>query len=385
MSKKPVTNKTAIIRAAIDSDSSYNAVIPPIYLTSTFSYEEYGRKAEYDYTRSCNPTRDALASALKDLEGGVDAVITSSGMAAVSLPLSLLKPGDLLLAPHDCYGRTYSLLEALAEKGHFNLNFIDQTNPEVLKEAFKDKPQMILVETPSNPLLRITDIEMVVSLAKESDTIVVADNTFMAAVLQRPIEFGVDIVVHSTTKYLNGHSDVIGGAVISANEEIHEKVKWWGNAYGITGAPFDSFLTLRGVRTLFVRMEQHQKNATKVAEFLESHAAIEKVYYPGLPSHEGYELAKKQQDGPGAMLSFQLKGGEGEVRKFLAAIQLFSLAQSLGGIESLVSHPASMTHLAMAPEARKEAGIADSLLRLSIGIEDVNDLIIDLEQALASL
>ena len=373
---------TLAVRASLESDSQHGAVVPPLHLSSNYTFAGFGQKRQYDYCRSGNPTRDALADALTSLEGGAGAVITSSGMAALTLLTQLLKPGELLIAPHDCYGGTYRLFESLSAKGHFEVLFVDQSDAAALRQAFARRPQLILVETPSNPLLRIVDIESVVAAARACGALVAVDNTFLSPALQQPISLGADIVVHSTTKYLNGHSDVIGGAVVAASDELAETLAWWANCLGITGAPFDSYLTLRGVRTLFARMEQHEKNANLLAGVLDEHELVSHVYYPGLSAHPGYAIACRQQQGFGGMLSFEICGGEPAVRAFLENLKHFSLAESLGGIESLVCHPASMTHAPVSEQALTAAGIGQNLIRLSVGIESGTDLVQDVIAAL---
>lgn len=375
---------TRAVRAALESDDQHGAVVPPMHLSSTFTFEGLGEKRRYDYSRSGNPTRDDLAAALNELEGGAGAVVTSSGMAAINLVLQLLEPGDLVVAPHDCYGGTFRLLDKLAAKGHFRLRFVDQTDPAALRVACAEKPRLILVESPSNPLLRITDIEAVGRHAKACGALLAVDNTFLSPALQRPIALGADLVMHSTTKYLNGHSDVVGGAVVAASADLAEEIAWWANCLGITGAPFDSYLTLRGVRTLHTRMRQHVETAQLIASVLAEQLGVARVYYPGLKDHAGHEIARRQQQGFGGMLSFELDGGEPAVRAFVESLEYFSLAESLGGVESLVCHPASMTHAAMTPEARAKAGISDDLVRLSVGLESPDDLVADLLRALAA-
>ena len=374
--------RTRTVRAALETDTQYGAVVPPIHLTSTFAFEGYEGKRTYDYSRSGNPTRDALGSALADLEGGAGAVVTSSGMAAVSLITQLLRPEQVAVVPHDCYGGTYRLFNALNERGVLQVRWVDYQDPADVAAALQDSPAIVWIETPSNPLLRLVDIEKVADAARVAGALVVADNTFMSPVWQQPLALGADVVVHSTTKYLNGHSDVVGGAVVAASAERHEQLAWWANCIGITGAPFDSFLTLRGLRTLHARMRAHDENTHRLADLLSGHPAVSKVYYPGLSTHPGHEIARRQQQGFGAMLSFELDGGLEAVKAFLGSLELFSLAESLGGVESLVAHPASMTHAAMDEDARRRAGIADSLLRLSVGIEEGDDLVADLEAAL---
>ncbi|MBX6363672.1 MAG: cystathionine gamma-synthase [Gemmatimonadetes bacterium] len=373
---------TSAVRAGIGSDLHHGAVVPPIHLSSTFTFAGFNEKRAYDYTRSGNPTRDQLAEALAELERGAGAVVTSTGMSAVALVLQLLRPGDLLVAPHDCYGGTHRLINALARKGHFEVAFVNETDADQLAAALARGPRMVWVETPSNPLLRITDLALVAELARRGGAIVVADNTFLSPALQRPIELGADLVVHSTTKYLNGHSDVVGGAVVARTEALLEELAWWANCLGITGAPFDSYLTLRGVRTLHARMRVHLENAAAVVETLQAHPAVERVYYPGLADHPGHRVAARQQEGFGAMVSFEVRGGEAAVRTLLGRLRYFTLAESLGGVESLVAHPATMTHASMDAAARATAGISDSLLRLSVGIEATADLVADLRDAL---
>ncbi len=375
---------TRAVRAALESDAQFGAVVPPMHLSSNYTFESFGNKRQYDYCRSGNPTRDALADALSALEGGAGSVVTSSGMAALTLLTHLLDTGDLLVAPHDCYGGTYRLLRHLADKGHFEVAFIDQNDEEALALASARKPKLILVETPSNPLLRIVDIRRVASVAKSCGALLAVDNTFLSPVLQQPIALGADIVAHSTTKYLNGHSDVVGGALVAADSAVAETLGWWANCLGVTGAPFDSWLTLRGVRTLHARMRQHEENATLLAQALAEHPAVERVYYPGLAAHPGHTLARSQQQGFGGMLSFELRGGERAVRTFVDRLRLFSLAESLGGVESLVCHPPSMTHAAMDADALAQAGVRPNLIRLSAGIECGEDLLADLQAALAA-
>lgn len=378
----PIDSATCAVRSALESDTQYGAVVPPLHLSSNYTFDGFGNKRRYDYSRSGNPTRDALGEALTELEGGAGTVITSSGMAALTLVTHLLEPGDLLLAPHDCYGGTYRLFEHLSAKGHFEVLFVDQTDTEELQRAFARKPSMILVETPSNPLLRIVDIAAIAVLARESESLLVVDNTFLSPALQQPIALGADIVVHSTTKYLNGHSDVVGGAVTAAHRELAEKLGWWANCLGVTGAPFDSYLTLRGIRTLHARIRHHEENAGLLADLLQAQPMVERVYYPGLVDHDGHAIARRQQKGFGGMVSFEIKGGARAVRTFVETLQLFSLAESLGGVESLVCHPPSMTHAPVSEQALAKAGIRQNLVRLSVGIESGEDLATDIVSAL---
>jgi cystathionine gamma-synthase len=373
---------TRAVRAGIESDAHHGAVVPALHLSTNYTFEAFNRKRRYDYSRSGNPTRDLLAEALADLEEGAGAVVTASGMAAVALALELVPAGGLVVAAHDCYGGTWRLLDAWAKKGRFRVVFADLTDAATLSAALAQTPDLAWIETPSNPLLRITDIRHVARAAHAAGAIVVVDNTFLSPALQRPLTLGADVVVHSTTKYINGHSDVVGGAVVAKDAAVAEKLGWWANCLGLTGAPFDSFLTLRGLRTLAPRLRAHEENAALIAELLVAHPAVGRVFWPGLRDHEGHALALRQQHGFGAMLSFELDGGEPAIEAFLASLRCFSLAESLGGVESLVAHPATMTHASMAPEARRTAGITDALLRLSVGIEDGADLCDDLAAAL---
>ena len=375
---------TNAVRAGIDRDTAFGAVTPPLVLSSNFSFAGFGEKRQYDYTRSGNPTRDLLGEALADLEGGAGAVVTSTGMSAITLLLhALLKPGQRLVVPHDAYGGSWRLFNALAAKGAFELTTIDFTDPRALAETLATQPAVVWIETPSNPLLRITDLRFVIDAAHAVGALTVVDNTFLSPALQTPIEFGADFVIHSTTKYINGHSDVVGGAVVAKTAEHHQSLTWWANALGITGSPFDSFLTLRGLRTLDARLRVHQENTHALIALLQDHPAVRKLHYPGLVTHPGHALAARQQRGYGAMLSLELEGGEAAVRAFVDGLDYFTLAESLGGVESLIAHPATMTHAAMTAEARQAAGIGDGLLRLSVGIEHADDLVEDIAAALA--
>ena len=382
MSTIPLSPVTRAVRAALATDTAHGAVVPPIHLSSNFTFDGFGGKRQYDYTRSGNPTRSQLADALAELEGGAACTVTSTGMSAVSLVLQLLSPGDCVLAAHDCYGGTQRLLRALAERGSLHVTFADLTAPDAATTIATVRPALVLVETPSNPLLRITGIRQVADAAHACGALLCVDNTFLSPALQRPIEHGADLVVHSTTKYLNGHSDVVGGAVIAKDRDTGARLAWWANCLGITGAPFDSYLTLRGVRTLFPRIAQHGENAAAIVALLARHEAVERVYYPGLPDHAGHGIARSQQDGFGAIVSFSLRGGVPAVQTVVERLRCFTLAESLGGVESLVAHPATMTHASMSAEARAAAGIPDSLLRLSVGIEASVDLVRDLRAAL---
>ena len=377
-----INKTTTAVRTGIDTDRQYGSVTPPLYLSSNFSFEDFAQPRQYDYTRSGNPTRDQLGKALANLEDGYDGVITSSGMSAIYLVTHLLDKGDVIIAPHDCYGGSYRLFKTLNDKGLFDVRFVDQGNPSSLAEALTSNPKLIWIETPSNPLLRVVDIRQICSEAGD-EVIKVVDNTFLSPILQQPLSLGADIVVHSTTKYINGHSDVVGGAVIAKCKEVHEDLAWWANCTGITGSPFDSFITTRGLRTLSVRMKQHEENASAVVESLNKHPAVEQVFYPGLETHATHRIAAQQQTGFGAMFSFTLNQDEICQKTFVKHLQLFTLAESLGGVESLICHPATMTHAALSPDALENAGIGSNLFRLSVGIEDAQDLINDLNTALS--
>ncbi|MEE7505040.1 cystathionine gamma-synthase [Methylobacterium sp. C33D] len=377
--------RTVAAANGVAQDAAFGAVIAPIHLSTTFKFPAFEQPGPYDYSRLGNPTRDALADTIAKLEGGARAVLVASGMAALDLALSSLRPGDLLVAPHDCYGGTHRLLSFRAERGHYRVAFVDQTDPDALAAALAQGPKVVLLETPSNPLMRVVDVRRITAAAKAAGALAVVDNTFLSPALQQPIALGADLVVHSTTKFLNGHSDVIGGAVIAADKAMGEDLAAWANTIGVTGSPLDAYLTLRGLRTLFVRVEQQQRNAAALAAFLDAHPAVARVHYPGLPTHPGHALAKAQQAGFGAMLSFELAGGRDAVRTFVEALRVFTLAESLGGVESLIAHPPTMTHAAMDPEARAIAGITDGLLRLSVGLEAEADLLADLSRAFKAL
>jgi cystathionine gamma-synthase len=373
---------TRAVRASIATDTAHGAVVPPIHLTSTFAFESFGKPRTFDYTRSGNPTRTQLADAIADLEGGEVGVVTSTGMSAVLLALQTVNPGDVIVAAHDCYGGTQRLLRSLSRRGHFEVVFADMTNSAGLEAIFARRPKVVWIETPSNPLLRITDVQVVADCAHQVGATVVVDNTFLSPVLQQPIALGADLVVHSTTKYLNGHSDVVGGAVVAAAKPLGDELAWWANCLGITGAPFDSYLTLRGIRTLHSRMRDHLANAEAVVDALCEHAAVSRVYYPGLSAHPGHDIARRQQSGFGAMVSFEIVGGTASVELLASKLRHFTLAESLGGVESLIAHPATMTHASMDADARQVAGISDSLVRLSVGVEGAEDLVNDLTDAL---
>ncbi|WP_299016900.1 O-succinylhomoserine (thiol)-lyase [uncultured Photobacterium sp.] len=373
---------TVAVRAGIGTDTQFNAVVPPIYLTSTYSFPQMGEVPQYDYSRSGNPTRNMLAEALSELEGGAGGIVTNCGTSAINLLVSaLLGPEDLIVAPHDCYGGTYRLFDTRAAKGDFKVEFVDQSDQDALAVALAKNPKLVWVETPSNPLLRVIDVVALCSQAKQVGALVAVDNTFLSPIQQQPIALGADFVVHSTTKYINGHSDVVGGVLIAKEAEQAEELAWWANCIGATGAAFDAYLTLRGLRTLAPRMKMHEENSKQILAYLQTQQLVGQIYHPSLAEHPGHDIAVKQQQGFGSMLSFELAGSEQRLAVFVKELKYFSLAESLGGTESLIAHPASMTHRAMSDEAQAEAGIKPSLLRLSVGLEDPRDLIADLDQA----
>lgn len=374
--------RTIAATNGMGDDPAYRAMAPPIYLSTTFEAPAVGEWGRYAYSRNENPTRDQLADTIAKLECGEGAVITSSGLSAANLIFDRFDPDDLIVAPKDSYWGTYRLLQSRAAKSHFKVAFVNQSDPRALAEVLDRAPKLVVIETPSNPLMRIVDIAAVCEASHAADALVAVDNTFLSPALQQPIRLGADFVFHSTTKYLNGHSDVVGGAVVAARAEDAVWLAGWANITGVSGSPFDSYQTLRGIRTLFARLERQQMTAHVVAVFLQGHEKVAAVHYPGLPSHPNHALAKRQQQGFGAMLSFELDGGRAAVDQFVPALKLFSLAVSLGGVESLVAHPATMTHAGMDTKLKEAAGVTESLLRLSIGLEDDRDLIHDLDQAL---
>src|SRR5919199_5949499 len=363
-------------------DPVAGAVIVPIYFTSTYQQEAIGNHKGYEYSRTGNPTRTALEQALASLEGGNFGLAFASGVAATTTVLSLLKSGDHIVAGDDLYGGTYRLLEKVVKNWGVTTTYVDVDEVTTFKDAIQPNTKLIWIETPTNPLLKIVDIEFISKVARENNLILVVDNTFASSYFQRPLELGADIVVHITTKYLAGHSDIIGGAVVTSNEQLYTELKFYQNAIGAVPSPLDSWLVLRGIKTLAVRMREHEKNALFLAECLEKHPKVERIYYPGLPSHEQYHLAKQQMSGFGGMISLELQGGFAEVERFVSRIKLFLLAESLGGVESLICYPAKMTHGALPEEERLKRGIKDNLVRLSVGIENQKDLKEDLENAL---
>lgn len=374
--------RTEAVRAGIDTDSAHGSVTPPIHLTTSFTFDGLGGRGAYDYSRSANPTRDLFTQAVADLEGGFVGCATSSGMSAISTTvLALLPPGGTLLAPVDCYGGSWRLFDALQNSQRLRLRLVDFSDTAAALAAIAEGVDLVWLETPSNPLLRITDIAAVTASAHAAGALVVADNTFASPVLQRPIEYGVDVVVHSATKYLNGHSDVVLGVAVAADPDRGAHLGWWANTLGSTAGAFDSYLALRGLRTLHLRMAAAQRGAGAVVELLTNHPGVRAVHYPGLPEHRQHQLAAQQMDGFGAIVAFEV-ADRSAAEALLGGLKCFCLAESLGGVESLISHPASMTHAAMPPSVQTAAGISQGLLRLSIGIEDPIDLVADLRTGL---
>ncbi|WP_116807978.1 trans-sulfuration enzyme family protein [Steroidobacter cummioxidans] len=376
---------TRCIHAGQAPDPSTGAVMPPIYATSTYAQSSPGVHKGYDYSRTSNPTRTAWEKCIADLEAGVRGFAFASGMAATSTLLELLDSGSHIVAMDDLYGGTFRLFERVRKRSAgLDITFADLTQQKALEAAVRPTTKMIWIETPTNPTLRLVDIAQVAEFARKRNILTVVDNTFASPWVQRPIELGADITMHSATKYLNGHSDMVGGVAIAANEELADKIGFLQNAVGAVSGPFDSFLALRGLKTLALRMRQSSESALRIAGWLEKHPRVAKVLYPGLASHPQHQLARRQmQNGFSGIVTFFVKGGLGEAKHFLERCRIFTIAESLGGVESLVDHPGLMTHASIPPEKRRELGIDDSLIRLSVGIEDVEDLLADLEQALA--
>lgn len=381
---KKLSQGTIAVRGGINTDDQYGSVVPVITPSTCYRYQEFATPREFDYGRKANPSRRFVEETVAKLEGGADAILTNCGMSAIHLvSVALLTPDDLVVAPHDCYGGSYRLFNSLSQRGYFKAIFVDQSDPVALKEALSLRPKLVLIETPSNPLLRVVDIQEISQQAHDVGALVLVDNTFMTPILQKPIDLGADIVTHSCTKFLNGHSDLLAGILVFKEQKLATDVLWWANNIGTLTSSFDSYLLLRGLRTLAARVTLQQANAQKVVEFLVNHPKIAHVYHPSLSSNLGHEIAKKQQKGFGSLLSFELAGEPEIMPKFLKALNIITLAQSLGGVESLICHPATMTHSGISAQARKTAGISDQLLRISVGLEDVDDLLGDLEQALA--
>jgi cystathionine gamma-lyase len=373
---------TKAIHAGQEPDASTGAVMTPIFQTSTYAQAGLGEHKGFEYSRTGNPTRTALEVCMAAIEDGKYGLAFASGMAAESAILSLLSSGDHIVSCDDLYGGTYRIFERVMRRYAVEASYVPGGSQAAYERAIRPNTKMIWLETPTNPLLRLVDIRAIAEIAHRRNLLVVVDNTFASPYFQQPLKLGADIVVHSTTKYINGHSDVIGGALVLNNEEVYEAIKFYQNAAGGVPSPFDSWLTLRGIKTLAVRMRQHEENARTVARFLAEHPRVEKVYYPGLPSHPDHELAKRQMSGFGGMVSFQVKGTYADVAQLVRRFNVFALAESLGGVESLVCHPASMTHGSIPKDIRESRGLTDTLLRLSVGIEDIEDIIGDLEQVL---
>ena len=374
--------QTQCVHVGVNKDTQYNSCITPIYPSSTFYWNSLDSNSGYDYTRSANPTRDALHENLAALESGSDARATCTGMAAINACMHLFRPGDHVIAPYDLYGGTFRLMSELFTNMGLRFSFVNERDLDAVRAAITPETKGLWIETPSNPLLNVSDIAALADIAREHGIISIADNTFLSPALQRPLELGCDIVMHSTTKYLNGHSDVVGGAVISKSEEHAAKIGHIVNALGLGASPFDCWLVLRGIKTLGPRMRAHEENAMALAQMLADHPKVDRVYYPGLPDHADHELAKRQQDGFGGMLSFELRGGRPAAETLFAALHHFALAESLGGVESLIEYPETMSHASMTDEARKEAGITDCTIRVSAGIEAAEDLTADMAAAL---
>jgi cystathionine gamma-lyase len=380
---KKLAFATRVIHAGQNPDPSTGAIMPPIYATSTYVQKSPGEHQGYEYSRTQNPTRQAFERCVADLESGTHGFAFSSGMAAIGTVLELLDTGSHIIAMDDLYGGTTRLFQRVRQRSAgLQFSQIDMTSEEAIRAEIRDNTRMLWVESPTNPMLKLADFEVVARIAREFDLLLVADNTFATPYGQRPLELGCDIVVHSATKYLNGHSDMVGGVAVTANEEIAKQLGFLQNSVGSILGPFDSFLALRGLKTLSVRMAQHERSAQAIAEWLEQDARVERVIYPGLPSHPQHALAKRQMDSFGGIVTFFTRGGLAEARQFLERCKVFALAESLGGVESLVDHPAIMTHASVPADMREALGISDQLIRLSVGIESVADLIADLDHAL---
>ncbi len=373
------------VHSGVYKDEHYNSVVTPIYPSSTFYFEGPGQTSGYDYTRTRNPTRVALEENLASLENGAGCTATSTGMSAISSVLHLLPENAHIVAGNEIYGGTFRLFHDVMPQRAMSITQVDMGDLDAVRAAITPKTSAIWIETPSNPLLNLTDIEAVCGIAREEQLLAIVDNTFLTPYLQRPLDLGADLVVHSTTKYINGHSDVVGGAVVAATTELAERVAAICNALGTTCSPYDAWLVLRGVKTLSLRMRAHEENGLALAKFLDQREEVEKVYYPGLENHPDHALACRQQSGFGGMLSFDIKGGESAAQAFIAELKIYSFAESLGGVESLIEHPASMSHAAMTPEGLAAAGIGPGTLRVSAGIEASSDLIADLEQAFTAI
>jgi cystathionine gamma-synthase len=374
--------ETTTVHSAFTGDSTYNSLIAPIYQTAVFRFEDVGRSKGFDYSRTANPTRKALEESLAALEGGTAAVAVNAGMAAIAAVLHLLQSGDHILCTNDCYGGTERLLRLYAEQFGLQASYADTTDPDRVREQIRPNTRVLWIETPSNPLLRVSNIRELSDIAHEHGCRSIVDNTLLTPHSQRPFGLGADIIVHSTSKFLNGHNDTISGAVVVNDREIAERLQYIANAAGLTSSAFDCWLVLRGIKSLGARMKVHEANAGDVARFLAGHPNVARVYYPGLPEHPGHELAGRQQSGFGGIVSFEVAGDIDQANHVLRSTRLFALAQSLGGTESLIEHPATMSHASMKPELRELAGINQRVIRLSLGLEDCADLIEDLDRAL---
>jgi len=376
---------TKTIHSGVAKDTAYNSVITPIYQTSTFRFEDVGVSKGFDYSRTANPTRQALEENLAALEGGAGAIATATGMSAITTTLHLLKTGDHVVCTHDCYGGTERILRTFSELHDISVSFVDMSDLSAIRKAVTPATRIVWIETPSNPLLQVVDIAAISAIAHEHNALSVVDNTFLSPAFQQPFQLGADISVHSTTKYLNGHSDVVGGAVVAKTPEVADRLQYLCNALGQSASPFDCWLVLRGIKTLSVRLRQHEENAHRVAEFLHDHPLVSRVFYPGLKDHPQHTLAIRQQSGFGGIVTFELNGTIEDVKVLLRSVKVFALAESLGGIESLIDHPVSMTHASMREDRREAAGITDRIIRLSVGIEDGQDIIDDLQNALQAV
>jgi len=376
--------KTKLVQSQIGTDPAHGSVPPPLYMSSTYLWPNPSEKGEYDYGRTNNPNRDGLAQTLAELDGGAGAVITSSGMSAIDLTLNLMNAGDLILAPHDCYGGTHRLFTHRHQQGRIKVEFVDQSDETALKHALAKGPKLVFIESPSNPLMRVVDVQKICKAAKTAGALTIVDNTFLTALRLRPLDLGADITVQSTTKYINGHSDIIGGCVVAKSADHAETLAWWANCAGVTASAFDCYQTLRGLRTLSLRLEAAEANAVAIAEFLQDQPGVKAVYSPALSAHPQAAIIKAQQSGPGPMLSFEVETLDAAT-KFCRALKIFKLAASLGGVESLICLPETMTHRGMEESARRLAGISEGLLRLSVGIEAKSDLIADLAKGFSCL
>ncbi|QJC31477.1 cystathionine gamma-synthase [Enterobacteriaceae endosymbiont of Donacia tomentosa] len=377
--------RTISVHDGLNKDKQYGSVVPPIYLTSTYSFSSFNKPRKYDYSRKSNPTRDTVQKVIASLEKGLGCILTNSGMSALYLIIiTLLKPGDLIICPNDCYGGSYRLFKSLLYKKIYRVKFITMHNEKQFLLSLTYKPKIIFIESPSNPLLNVIDIAYYCKKIRQSNAISIIDNTLLSPVLQNPLELGSDLVIHSCTKYLNGHSDIISGAIISNNKIFINELLWWANNLGLTNSVFDSYFLLRGIRTLYPRLKIAQENALSIIKYLKKQKLVKKIYHTSLNSNIGHEIAKKQQKGFGAILSFEFNGSKKMLEIFLNSLNLFTLAESFGGVESLISHSATMTHACITKEEMTKAGISHLLLRISVGIEDPKDLIADLDKAFSN-